>query len=440
MGENDERQDIYVLVTGANSGLGFSICCRLADEFLSSHPENHFLHVVFTTRSLRKAEDTRHRLEQHLTSSATEDDAAARVKFISENVDLSDLKSVRELSRRLLSKLPKLDAIILNAGIGGWSGLDWPAAIWNVCTDLVHAVSWPSYKLSPVGVLTGKQTQETEEPALGSVFCANVFGHYMLAHNVMPLLKRAQTPNGPGRVVWVSSIEATINLFDINDIQGISSSTPYESSKALADILALTSDLPSAAPWAVQSFTGSGTEDDVKDTAAPSSMPTMYLSHPGICATAIVPLALPLVWAMVIAFWGARMLGSPWHTLSTYLGAWAPVFLALSSQSALDAAETPYRQAGGGRVKWGSSASRSGVGSVASTEIEGWGYGGVVGAPIIEADRQRRRKRGLKELTREDKENFEELGRQCWKQMEELRVKWDGILDEAEKKSAAESD
>jgi 3-keto steroid reductase len=41
------------------------------------------------------------------------------------------------------------------------------------------------------------------------------------------------------------------------------------------------------------------------------------------------------------------------------------------------------------------------------------------------------------DLTREDKENFEELGRQCWKQMEELRIKWDAILDEAEKKKAA---
>jgi 3-keto steroid reductase len=287
-----------------------------------------------------------------------------------------------------------------------------------------------------VGVLTGKQTEKEEEPALGAVFCANVFGHYMLAHNVASLLKKAQSPNGPGRVVWVSSIEGTIKHFDVEDIQGLQSKTPYESSKALTDVLALTSNLPSTAPWAVDSFLRSNDKTEETDKAVAEHTPTMYLSHPGICATSIIPLPLPLIWAMVAAFWIARMLGSPWHTLSTYTGAWAPVFLALSSQGALDAAESPYHQSGGGRVKWGSSANRFGVGSVSSTEVDGWGHGGVVGTAIVEADRNRQRKRGAVDLTKEEKENFEELGRKCWKQMEELRIKWDAILDRAEKGKA----
>ncbi|KAJ5190737.1 3-ketosteroid reductase [Penicillium cinerascens] len=427
MGEN-EHQDIYVLVTGANSGLGFSICCRLADEFLSSHPETRSLTVLFTTRSTRKAQDTQRRLEKHLQSSSNPS-AATRVKFVPESVDLGDLLSVRALSRQLLQKYPKLDAIVLNAGLGGWSGLNWPAAVWGVCTDLVQQVTWPTYKVAPVGVLTDRQTEEKDEPPLGSVFCANVFGHYMLAHNVVPLLKRARTPNGPGRVVWVSSIEATVKLFDVNDIQGLRTKKPYESSKALTDVLALTSNLPSAAPWAVDSFM----RDDSQDQSVSSNTPTMFVSHPGICATTIVPLALPLIWAMLIAFWAARMLGSPWHPITTYLGASSPVFLALSSKAALDAAEAPYRQAGGGRAKWGSGADRRGVGTVICTETDSWGYGGVVGTPVVEADRQRRRKRGAMDLTSEDKEKFEELGRQCWKQMEELRITWDAILDRAEK-------
>ncbi|KAJ5086566.1 3-ketosteroid reductase [Penicillium alfredii] len=436
MGENDTREiheNLYILVTGANSGLGFSICCRLADEFLSTHPDSQSLTIIFTTRSSRKAEDTRRRLEKYLRSSSTPS-AAERVQFVSENVDLTDLHSVRLLSRRLVQTLPKLDAIVLNAGIGGWSGIDWPNAIWGVCTDLLHQVTWPPYKLAPVGVLTNKQTEGPEEPLLGYVFCANVFGHYMLAHNVAPLLQRAQTPNGPGRVIWVSSIEATTKLFHVDDLQGLRTAAPYESSKALTDILALTSDLPGTAPWAVDSFLRGDFESnpDTNGTSA-APKPTMYLSHPGVCATTIIPLALPLVYAMLIAFWGARMLGSPWHTLSTYLGACAPVFLALSGQAALDAAEKPYHQAGGGRAKWGSSSSRLGVESVACTEIDGWGYGGVVGRPVVEADRCRRRKRGAVDLTREERENFEELGRKCWKQMEELRIQWDEILDRAEK-------
>lgn len=74
---------------------------------------------------------------------------------------------------------------------------------------------------------------------------------------------------------------------------------------------------------------------------------------------------------------------------------------------------------------------------VTRIKVSGWGYGGVVGTPVVEADRHRRRKRGAMDLTSEDKEKFEELGRQCWKQMEELRIQWDAILDQAEKKNAA---
>jgi 3-keto steroid reductase len=38
----------------------------------------------------------------------------------------------------------------------------------------------------------------------------------------------------------------------------------------------------------------------------------------------------------------------------------------------------------------------------------------------------------MTDLTAEKKERFEELGRRCWREMEELRKEWDRILDEAE--------
>lgn len=344
---------------------------------------------------------------------------------------------MRSCARRLNATFPKLDAVILNAGLGGWSGIDWPAAIWGVCTDLLQQVTWPKYKVAPVGVLVEKQAPSqisgVEEPALGSVFCANVFGHYMLTHDVSPLLKRAEGASGPGRVIWVSSIEATSSkLFDVRDIQGLRSRIPYESSKVLTDILALTADLPGTAPWSVDSFFKDGEGEKDKGDAV---VPTMYLVHPGIIATAIVPLPLPLIWAMLGSFLVARwIMGSPWHAISTYVGAMAPVFVALASSAALDAAEEPYRAAGGGRLKWGSGTTRFGSPRVFCTETDDWGYGGVVGTPVIEADRKRQRRRGAEDLTAETKENFEDLGRQCWKQMEELRIKWNGILDEIEAK------
>ncbi|KAL2823910.1 hypothetical protein BDW59DRAFT_173200 [Aspergillus cavernicola] len=430
-GVKDVEDEVFVLVTGANSGLGYSICCRLVDEFLTSRQnDTRSLTVVFTTRSTRKGNDTLQCLQSHLRTSAREPSAAARVTFVPENVDLCNLLSVRALSRRLNKNFAKLDAIVLNAGIGGWTGLNWPVAIWGVLTDLVHSVSWPTYKIAPAGLVTDNQTTSLadKEPRLGTIFCANVFGHYMLAHNVMPLLHRSGSPNGPGRVIWVSSLEATAKQLDINDLQGLRTLGPYESSKALTDVLSLTSNLPSTTPW-VKSFYSTDSDTSDANPTTTSSPPNTYVSHPGICGTGILPLSPPLFYAMLVAFWLARLLGSPWHTMSTYMGACAPVWLALSTQSVLDAAETPYQRQGGGRAKWGSSTTISGVNKPASTELEGWGYGGIIGPAVVDEDRYRRRKRGMVDLTREKKEQFEDLGRECWRRMEELRKQWDELLD-----------
>lgn len=37
-------------------------------------------------------------------------------------------------------------------------------------------------------------------------------------------------------------------------------------------------------------------------------------------------------------------------------------------------------------------------------------------------------RRGFGEVTREDREEFEELGRECWRQMEGLRLAWEERL------------
>ncbi|RAL17512.1 3-keto-steroid reductase [Aspergillus homomorphus CBS 101889] len=457
-----------ILVTGTNSGLGFSICCRLVDDFLKNPTNNHrTLTVIFTTRSAQKGHETLHRLQQHLHSTtATNPKQARRITFTPETVDLSNLASTRTCARRIDRTFPKLDAVILNAGIGGWTGLNWPQAIWGVLTDLVHTVSWPAFKIAPVGQLTARQTSTLpvgEEPPLGNVFCANVFGHYMLAHHLMPLLQRCSSPSSSSssssdsggssqsRIIWVSSIEATLRHFSVTDLQGLRTKVPYESSKALTDILALTADLPATKPWTSRFYSFSPSphnleESEERDALPPndthnSNKPNIYVAHPGVCGTAILPLALPLIWAMQVAFWLARLLGSPWHTMWTYMGASAPVWLALSSQTELDAAEAPYRARGGGRVKWGSSCDRLGRDSVLSTEMDGWGHGGVVGPAVVEADRRRRRKRGARDLTAEERVAFEELGRRCWREMEELRVQWERILDreELEKKQGLEA-
>lgn len=140
----------------------------------------------------------------------------------------------------------------------------------------------------------------------------------------------------------------------------------------------------------------------------------MYVVHPGICATAIVPLPFILQILMTLAFYLARWLGSPWHTIRPYKGACAPTWLALGSDEELDAACHERSSVGvahemhnnidnnsswGRPRKWGSGTDRAGRERVLKTAVEG-----------------------------EGEEGWEELGRQCWAQMESLRQEWEERL------------
>ncbi|KKZ60821.1 hypothetical protein EMCG_04507 [[Emmonsia] crescens] len=441
--DSNGSDETYILVTGTNSGLGFSICCRAIDEFFTTRAESKSLILLFTTRSPKKSAETLSRLQAHLHNSAVKYATSKnRVTLKPEHVDLADLLSVRALSRRLLTSLPKLDAIIFNAGIAGFTGVNWIKAVYLIMTDLVNAVTYPaSFTLSSSGVLVKKQTSQPDEPPLGNVFCSNVFGHYMLNHALMPLLSAPEVT--PGRIIWISSIEATSECFNLSDFQALNTRCAYQASKRLTDVLVLTSDLPTSSPW-VDSFlspsptaitTSTKLQQNITGNPTPTTSrlkPNLYVAHPGICGTSIMPLIFPLFYAMLASFWLARMLGSPWHVISSYGGACAPVWLALAPQSVLDAAEGAYARLGGGKPKWGSSADGRSRESPVCTEVEGWGYGGVVGAAVLEDDRRRRRKGGAKDLTAEDKVEFEELGRTCWREMEELRVRWEKILEKEE--------
>ena len=285
------------------------------------------------------------------------------------------------------------------------------------------AVTYPKYKISGVGFTTPPQISDIQEfsnipqPPLAEVFCANVFGHYLLTHQLMPLLTQ---PLSAGRIIWISSLEAVASTLSPVDMQCLYGPLAYESSKRLTDVLALTSRLPSTRPF-VSCFASppqsSRPPANPPLTAKEKKTPAMYVAHPGICATAIVPLPLILHTLMKIAFYLARWLGSPWHTIQAYKGACAPTWLALSSDEELDAAcherssvaDEMYshnkNNGGGGGCrpsKWGSSTDRRGRECVARTAVEG-----------------------------EEEEGWERLGQRCWAQMEELRQEWEERLDGA---------
>ncbi|KAL2040829.1 hypothetical protein N7G274_006287 [Stereocaulon virgatum] len=447
----DNEQHSYILVTGANSGVGLATCCRLINEFVTTHPSFECLTLIVTTRSSDKSKDTIRRLEQHLERQSKDLDTPLkhRISLQPEQLDLTSLRSVQTLANRLIANLPHLDVIICNAGYGSVTGVNWPVAMWTVCTDLVNAITYPSFKISSVGETTAPQQMSTTEcsstsSSLGKVFTSNVFGHYILSHFLVPLL--SASPDH-GRMILVSSIEALPSHLDPIDIQALKSNKAYESSKRLADVLALTSSLPSTKPFVQRFLSGSSSsssktikildnepEDPNADTRDPgivltdneyrapaSSSPRIYICHPGICATSIVPLPLILYYCMMAAFYSARWIGSPWHTVSAYKGACAPVWLALADKEELEDMEQTE-----GKGKWGSSCDRTGHERVMRTVVGGWGLGGKMGEPEM-ANRKGTRP-GTREVTKEDREGFEELGRECWRQMEALRVEWEARI------------
>lgn len=342
----------------------------------------------------------------------------------------------------------------------------------------------------------GSPTSQHQQP-LGKVFASNVFGHYLLNHLLLPLL--TASPDA-GRIIWTSSLEAVPEVFHRNDIQALTTDKAYESSKRLTDILVLTSALPCTSPFVKRYLTppitnpeSTDSDDGTSNTPGihlqdnepskadndddneadeplaprisltdhthtnpsthsnPSQTPAIYLTHPGICATNFVPLPSILQLLMALAFLFARWLGSPWHTVSTWKGAKAPVWLALASREEMEDMEIE-----GGRGKWGSCVDRWGREGVRRTEVVGWGSGGQVhgdGSSDSDAtgaragvgggkrvgdddddddeDEKVRKKDAavvVKKATRQEREEFEDVGRECWREMETLRVAWEERL------------
>lgn len=297
-------------------------------------------------------------------------------------------------------------------------------AVWSILTNWVNSLTWPTFKKSGVGWLTkpqipnsAGQDQKSEEPVLGDVFCANVFGHYLLGHYLSPLLAaHPKTEQTRGRLIWVSSLEAYNHVFNFQDFQALSSTQPYESTKRLTDLLAISSTLPSTAPLVDEYL------HHAQDTPT-TTKPRIYVTHPGICGTAILSINFLLEYLFFFAMYIARGLGSEWHPITAYKGATSMVWLALAKQSTLDAME-----ASEGVGKWGSATDWWGRERVDRTEVDLWGWGGLAG--------EKGKKKGRHPYARDfasakDRVVFEEEGAKCWVEMERLRMEWEGRLEKA---------
>ncbi|KFH47544.1 3-keto-steroid reductase-like protein [Hapsidospora chrysogenum ATCC 11550] len=488
----DPTDQLFVVITGANrkkkprtradprenSGIGLGTGERLIDEFLSTRPATAHLILIPTTRSDAKSRQTIRALRAHAITAAKAlrrphapgndnddnggdggyrwEDHAARVHVLSLQLDLCDVRAVYELADRVCTGtlsnpegvegpdaelrdvvVPRLDAVVCNAAYGGWSGLSYLNFFWTLLVDgFIQTVTWPKCKVAyPTRILNQQPAYRyPAKPRLGEVFCACVFGHYLLAHQLLPLLSRPNsapstiTQPPPGRIIWSSSVEAVRSVFDPSDIQCLRpSSAPYESAKRLTDILSLTHTLPSVRPISSSYLREDGTKEDARQP------PKMYLTHPGVVASSIFPLPGFLFWAYHLALTLARLLGSPWHTVDAYHGSRSAAWVILQEQATLDELD-------GERVKWGSAANRANESFVKKTEVDGWGWTGRVEGESESEDHDKDgvvehvlrksvgRRRDVADVTKEELEDFEELGRECWEHMEELREEWEEIL------------
>jgi len=440
-----------------SSGLGLAICIRVIETFLTTRPSHQRLHLLPTTRSRAKADATVAALERVVADLAsgrhrrqnapfdlvrprgqgkagaaataagpTEEAARAlygqRVAIEPVLLDLLSLSSVHAAAAGLVQpepsgrggappRVPRLDVVVCNAGVGGWLGVDWWGCARQMWREgVAAAVGRPEYKICDVGAVAGPQLPRAAdvgaEPPLGKVFCANLFGHYVLVRALAPVLGGGLRGGEPARVVWVSTLEAYARWLDEGDVQALRSGNAYESSKRLTDVLALTAEEKRSAPLVARwlaappppyagptatTATASAKEAMSTSTTAAWTPPRMYLSHPGICMTGIIPLSAVMAFFQWLTFVVVRLAGSPWHTLSARSGATAAVWLALEEREELDARRAE-------KVKWGSAVARLGDEYVLETEVEG--------------------------LEDED-EGFEELGGRMWRVMEDLREGWE---------------
>lgn len=311
----------------------------------------------------------------------------------------------------------------------------------------IQATTWPTFKVANAGATVNplpqsRDDKDKEKAVVGQVFCANVFGHYLFAHAILPLLSRRQASSDadipPGRLIWEGSIEAANEHFRADDLQAVRTRAAYESTKRLTDLLVLTADLPGArahsAPYWRLPEDNNNNAEGKKGTGPPPAAaatikPKVYLCHPGIVVTTILPLPFVLQYLWTFAAYVARWIGSPWHTNTSYNAAAAMVWLALAAQDALDGV-------GAGAVKWGSACDIRGNALVKKTEVDGWGWEGKV--EDVKDDKAtgalrkiKGRKSGAQAVTEEKRVEFEETGALCWREMEKLRVEWEARMKEA---------
>jgi len=149
-----------VIVTGANTGIGYHMVKALASKGAN---------VIMACRSLDKANTARTEILK----------AVPEASIVVEELDLADLENIESFGQRITKNHGHIDTLINNAGV----------------------------MIPPQST-----TVDGFELQIGT----NHFGHFALTSHLMPLLTAAPQP----RVVTLSSIAHWAGQIDLQDING----------------------------------------------------------------------------------------------------------------------------------------------------------------------------------------------------------------------------
>ncbi|ODV98629.1 hypothetical protein PACTADRAFT_184753 [Pachysolen tannophilus NRRL Y-2460] len=313
---------LVVLITGTNSNLGVNLAYR----FLETAPREVRITLIVTSRTLPRANEV---IKEINDFNRTKLCRPGLLDFDYLLVDFTNMVSILAAYYELIQRYDKIDYLYVNAAQGVYDGIDWVGAAKEIATNPIEGVTQPHYKIQRVGVKS--------KDGLGLVFQANVFGPYYFIHKITKLLQDG------GTIVWISSIMSSPSYLSFNDLQLIRSTESYEGSKRLVDLLHLATYKKLLKQKGIR----------------------QYVVQPGIFISYSFGKVLNLIsyWGMILLFYVARWLGSPWHNISGYNAANSAITVSLL----LD--EKNFEQ----DVKYGSACDRSGKCYMVREQIDSTG-------------------------------------------------------------------
>ncbi|PPQ82161.1 hypothetical protein CVT25_015139 [Psilocybe cyanescens] len=364
-----------VIVTGANGGVGYGICQRLLFQLCQLNSPDALpqpfasnvkseerapagykgVTLIMACRNKQRASAARTKLldwfeKQRSTlrklPNYDEDYAStfiANCNIHIHELDLTSVSSVLRFSAIIRETYPYVSHLLLNAGVASFERIDWIRFFKQVCSGPINAITVPTFYTQHIG--------EISVDNLGWVWQSNVFGHFVLFRELEDTL--AKSPFESAKVIWCSSLEASSQFYNSNDWQLKTTDHSYEAAKYQIDLIANCLDLIALQP----SKNGKVTRH--------------FVGEPGVCSTSISKaLASGLLDELkVLAFYIARLFGSPHHTILPWNAAVAFVHLVLAPLCFLPVFlnNNPSKP-----VRFGAQTGRWGDEYVGLTEVKEW--------------------------------------------------------------------